>query len=105
MLSTIVLKNWYINYDSMCFTCSVICLTEMDSDQLGDLHSSLLRLEWHSRGGFGHEAMRILPQLVKSIVNMCRSVQLRLHPTPSKPQYVFDTRDIAKVSVASLSFW
>eukprot|EP00117_Sycon_ciliatum_P023615 scpid1048/ scgid0074/ Dynein-1-alpha heavy chain, flagellar inner arm I1 complex; 1-alpha DHC; Dynein-1, subspecies f len=73
--------------------CSVH-LRGLDTKTLQGLYACILRLQWADK--FSLELMNLVPTLVNGVVYVCERIQKELHPTPSRPHYIFDSRDINK---------
>lgn len=56
------------------------------------------------RNGFTSEVVPIIDSIVQSTIDLYRSATTRLAPTPAKSHYLFNLRDILKVTNGMLLF-
>lgn len=56
------------------------------------------------KNGFTSEVLPIIDSIVQSTINLYRSAFIHLAPTPAKSHYIFNLRDISKVTSGILMF-
>ncbi|XP_050526602.1 dynein axonemal heavy chain 12 isoform X2 [Daktulosphaira vitifoliae] len=78
-------------------------INSFDDESITKIYSTLLQIGLR-RNGFTLEVMPIIDSIVESTIHLYRSAMTNLAPTPAKSHYLFNLRDISKVTNGILMF-
>ncbi|VVC44482.1 Dynein heavy chain, domain-2,Dynein heavy chain domain,Dynein heavy chain, P-loop containing D4 domain,P- [Cinara cedri] len=81
----------------------LFALNSFDDESITKIFSNLLQIGL-KRNGFTLEVVPIIDNIIQSTIDLYRSVINNLAPTPAKSHYLFNLRDISKVTNGILLF-
>ncbi|VVC38423.1 Dynein heavy chain, coiled coil stalk,P-loop containing nucleoside triphosphate hydrolase,Dynein heavy [Cinara cedri] len=81
----------------------LFAINSFDDESITKIYSTLLQIGLR-RNGFTLEVIPIIDNIIRSTIDLYRSTISNLAPTPSKSHYLFNLRDISKVTNGILMF-
>ncbi|XP_025190774.1 dynein heavy chain 7, axonemal [Melanaphis sacchari] len=81
----------------------LFAINSFDDESITNIYSNLLQIGL-KKNGFTLEVVPIIDSIIKSTINLYRLAINNLAPTPAKSHYLFNIRDISKVTNGILMF-
>ena len=91
-------RLFIVSYFQCLFVCSILCLPPPSSHSLHHIYGTILGRFLEPRD-FSSDVKTMRHDIISAAVLIYNRVNAALKPTPSKCHYLFNLRDLSKVSV------